>query len=365
MLRLVFAIMMVLHGVIHAMGFFQAFKYSSLTQLPINISKPIGLLWLLASMLCITVTLLYLNKKEWWWYLGILAALLSQTLIIIYWKEAKFGTLPNVILLIVALASFANQQFHKKVAVESKYILQSVTYTPHVLKRQDIEYLPDIVQKWLEASNVIDKDKTVLSRLKQVGEMRMEPGSGWMPFSATQYVNLQKPSFLWVTNVDFYGMKLVGRDKLQDGESEMLIKFASLVPVVDEGHDSKINSGAMVRFLAEICWYPSAAINEYIVWEALDSSSAKATLTLGGISVSGIFHFNDNGSLKYFVANRYYGGSDSSELEEWMVTIDDYKFFKDICIPYKSHVTWRLPSGDFDWLKLEITDLEFNNGQLY
>ena len=365
MLRWVFVGTLVLHGMIHAMGFAQAFNYSNLPRLPLQISKPFGLLWLLASILCMTAALLYLNKKEWWWYFGILTVLVSQVLILVYWKDAKFGTLLNIVLFAVAIASFANQQFHKKVAAESQSILQSATISPQILKRQDIEHLPDIVQKWMEVSNVIGKRRTVKARLKQVGVMKMKPDSDWLPFVATQYVNLETPSFVWMTNVDFHGINLVGRDKLQDGESEMLIKLASLVPVVQEGHNTKINTGAMVRFLAEICWFPSAAINEYISWEAVDSSSARATLNLGGTSVSGIFNFNNNGTLKSFEANRFYGGSQNAKSERWVVIIEDYKSFKDISIPYKSNVSWKLPTGDFNWLKLEITHLEYNIGQLY
>lgn len=45
---------------------------------------------------------------------------------------------------------------------------------------------------------------------------------------------------------------------LQDGQGEMLIKLLSLVNVVNEKHNDQINTGTLIRFLGEICWFPSS-----------------------------------------------------------------------------------------------------------
>ncbi|GAA4941166.1 hypothetical protein GCM10023314_12670 [Algibacter agarivorans] len=38
----------------------------------------------------------------------------------------------------------------------------------------------------------------------------------------------------------------------------------------------------------------------------------------------------------------------------------DHKVFNGYKIPYKYEVSWQLKEGDFNWLNLEITDLEYN-----
>ena len=58
----------------------------------------------------------------------------------------------------------------------------------------------------------------------------------------------------------------------------MLIKFLSLVPIADAEGDI-INQGAMVRYLAEIVSFPTAALADYISWEEVDSVTAKAKIT--------------------------------------------------------------------------------------
>ncbi|MDH3712097.1 MAG: hypothetical protein OER04_19580, partial [Cyclobacteriaceae bacterium] len=66
------------------------------------------------------------------------------------------------------------------------------------------------------------------------------------------------------------------------------------------------------------------------------------------------------GQLISFETQRYYGGDKDAQLQTWLIEMLDYKEFQRIIIPYKCRVTWILPDGDFNWLNLEITELEFN-----
>jgi len=191
--------------------------------------------------------------------------------------------------------------------------------------------------------------------------MRTKPENKWMPFTATQIFNVEKPAFVWNTQVQALPfISLYGRDKLYQEHGSMLIKLEALIPIVNDAENSQINSGAMIRFLAEICWFPSAALNNYIVWEALDETSAKATLTINGKSVSGIFKFSKEGHITSLEAKRFYGGKTDSKLETWLIEMTSHKTFNNIKIPNKSSVSWKLKEGDFNWLKLEIIALERN-----
>ena len=79
----------------------------------------------------------------------------------------------------------------------------------------------------------------------------------------------------------------------------------------------------------------------------------------GGTTASGIFYFTTNGDLEKFEADRYYINQNESSLEKWQVTCIAYKTFDGIRIPVKNNVTWKLRDGDFTWLELEITDIQF------
>ena len=315
-MKFVFGFILLLHALIHVMGFAKAFQLANINQLTQSIPKPIGMLWLFTALLFVVTLILFLLKKEWWFIIAIVAVIVSQTLIILFWKDAKFGTILNIIILLVSISTYGNYQFNKMVQKESKQILQNsqVENLP-VISKDDINHLPKTVQKWMKNSGAIGKEKIVSVRLQQTGTMRTKPESKWMLFTAKQYFNVENPAFIWTTKADAMPIiNMVGRDKLYEGEGEMLIKLGSLIPVVDEGKNDKINQGAMIRFLAEMCWFPSAALNDYIFWEIIDDTSAKAILTINNKSASGVFTFSTEGDLVSFEAERYYGGKNNSKL---------------------------------------------------
>ena len=357
----VFAIIVGLHGLIHIMGFVSAFFSTSMDKQVMGISKPIGSLWLVAFILFLVAATQFLGNSNWF-YLAFIAVFLSQVLIVYAWKDAKFGTIPNLLIAIVATSALGTHRFKTMVKQETEAIVLENNYSnTNIVTRADLKHLPEIVQLWLTNSGILDKEGVETVKLKQTGIMRTKPNGNWMPFNATQYFNTKNPSFVWSTTVEAMPViSMIGRDKLIKGKGEMLIKLAGLFPVVDISDNKKINSGSMIRYLSEICWFPSAALKEYIAWEAIGSNAAKAIFTYNSQSVSGIFTFNEDGELISFKAQRYYGGGEKAKVESWLVETKSLKKFNGIKIPNKSTVTWQLETGNFHWLTVEITDLEFN-----
>ena len=365
-MKYTFGFILIIHGLIHINGFINAFYSADLNHQILGISNPIGLLWLIVFILFVVSASQFISNKKWF-YFAFLAIFVSQILIIITWKEAKFGTITNLIILLVSLSAFTNHRFQKMVEIESTEILSNVIYTTSkFISEKDLDHLPDIIKKWLRNAKVIGDKEILTVRLKQKGEMRTKPKSKWMPFGATQYFNIKNPSFVWTTNVAAMPfLNMTGRDKLKDGNGEMLIKLAGLIPVVNESKNDKINFGAMIRYLAEICWFPSAALNNYMTWKSIDETSAKATFKYNDHSVLGVFSFSTKGDFISFEADRYYGGTKDATLESWLVEAISYKEFNGLKIPNKCKVTWKLPKGNFNWLNLEVTDIEFNPSKLY
>ena len=356
-------ILLLLHALIHLMGFAKAFNLAEINELTLRISRPMGTVWLLSGLLFI-VTAVLLIKNEVWWMPGIPALVLSQVLIVIYWQDAKFGTLGNVILLVVAIFAYASWSFQRHNQLYVNELLQysknneKPTVTPDML-----QHLPPIIQKWLNTSNIIGTNVIKAVHLEQVGEMRTSLGGKWMPVHAEQWFTTEAPGFLWLADVTAApGIKIKGRDRYLNGEGHMLIKLMSLFPVAN-AHGPETDQGALLRYLAEIIWFPSAALSKQIQWEPLDSSSAKATMQYGHITDSGIFRFNPEGQFRSFEAWRYYDRKEGATLENWHIEADPkgYRKFNGILVPARAEVTWKLKEGDFTWFKLEIKELAFNN----
>jgi hypothetical protein len=158
---------------------------------------------------------------------------------------------------------------------------------------------------------------------------------------------------------------VTGRDRYYEGKGNMLIKLASVVTVAD-GKGDEINQGTLLRFLNEVMWFPSAVLNNYIYWEEIDNNSARATMNYGEVTASAVFYFDQNGALVNMTADRYADMGDGKfSLEKWATPITGYKRINNILIPYKGTGKWHFKNGDFEYIKLEITDIEYNNPSLY
>jgi hypothetical protein len=362
MLRVLFAGVVLLHGIIHLMGFMKAFRLADLSQLQHDISRPMGVMWLLTAVLLIMSSGAILLKREWWWVLAAPALVFSQILIVLSWSDAKFGTIANIIVLIPSVIGYGFWNFNRMVDRELESLLAVPASEKRVLTGEMISGVPPAVRKWLERSNVVGKEIARTVQLRQTGQMRSEPGGRWMAVDANQWFITGKPGFLWKADVAAApGISMVGRDKYVDGKGFLLIKALGWFAVADaKGPD--VDQGTMLRYLAEICWFPAAALDDCIRWREIDSLSAEATMSYAGVTASGIFRFDGSGDLKGFEARRYYHRETGSTLEDWVVQIEPegYTEFEGVRVPARSAVTWRLKDGDFTWFKLQITDIRYN-----
>ena len=134
--------------------------------------------------------------------------------------------------------------------------------------------------------------------------------------------------------------------------------------MANDGPNLQINEAALQRFLGEMVWYPSAALSDYVIWKDLGPQTAKSTMTLDGLSVSGIFTFDKDGHVKNFSALRYQGSGPEAKRSEWKVNVTSIKEFDGIMVPASGEVTWKLDSGDWTWAKFEIQDCTFNPKQV-
>lgn len=364
-MKIALSILLLAHGLFHLLGFVKAYGLSHIQQLSQPISKSMGLAWLVASLLFIAVSILMLLKKEWWPILAIIAVVVSQILMLIFWEDTKFGTIVNIVLLVISISAYGSYRFQQIARQEGIDILQNQSITTSSFINQDaIRELPLIVQKWMAFSGIIGQPKSHTVRIRQRGELKTAPNGKWMPFTAEQYINTNNPSYVWISHIKANSLLYMeGRDKLEKGKGQMLIKLYGLFPVVNEANNEKIDLGSLQRYLAEMCWFPSAALNDNVLWEAIGQNSAKATLKAHGKEVSGIFTFDHNGKITAFETRRYYGGDQDAKLETWHIEMLDFKEFEGIKIPNKCKVTWKLNDGNFNWLNLEIIELEYNKNQ--
>lgn len=108
-------IIMFAHGAIHLMGIAKAYNLAPVKALTQRISKLHGWAWLVGTVLFISAAFMFLSQNEWWWISSAAAICISQLLIFKYWRDAKFGTIANVIILAATVAGFSVWFFNKSI----------------------------------------------------------------------------------------------------------------------------------------------------------------------------------------------------------------------------------------------------------
>lgn len=366
-MRFAYIAIVILHGLIHLLGFVKGYGFKEVKELSLPISRIMGLFWLLASIMYLLYGYLLIVGNKYTWLIGFIAVLLSQILVIIFWKDAKYATILNIIILIVSTMSLGHYNFQKQIQEETNGILNSFKEPKgKVVSEKDIDDLPEPVQKWIRHTGIMGKSFINLGKVTQQAEMKMKPGQEkWMRANALQYTSIDDPAFIWTVDLKMNQvMYIKGRDKFENGKGEMLIKMNSLFNIVDE-RGEKLDEGTIQRYLGELVWFPSLALSPYITWEQVSDTSAIATMNYKGTSGSGTFFFNSDGDFIKYSAMRYQGNEPDAKRYEWVLLVKDYKTFEGVRVPAKMTATWKLDEGDWTWLKLEITDLKYNENALH
>ncbi|RIH64330.1 hypothetical protein D1164_14645 [Mariniphaga sediminis] len=362
-MKYIFIVIVLIHGLIHILGFLKGFELKEVKELTLPISRQMGVLWLTSALLFLTYCVLFLTNSKYSWFIGLVAVAISQILIIMFWKDAKFGTIPNMLILVVSIVSLSYYNFQNLVQRETNHLLsQNVSTKDKILNESDIKELPEPVKNWIRNSGAIGKPFISIGKVTQKAEMKMKAEQeNWLTATAIQYTTIDNPAFIWSVDVKMNSLlNFQGRDKFENGKGEMLIKMNSLINVVNE-HGEKLNEGTLQRYLGEMVWFPSLALSPHITWEQINDTTANATMSYEGNKGNGTFYFNKNGDIIKFSALRYNGNNADAKRHEWIMNISEYNTFEGIEVPSKMTATWKLPEGDWTWLKLEITDIKYND----
>ncbi len=364
-MKYIFSVVIFLHSAIHLLGFVKGFQWAPVEALTADISKSAALFWLLAFLLFFVAGVGLFTGESYWMVAALVAIIISSVLITGVWSDAKWGMVPNVILIFMVAGAFSSCSMNRMIERETDEILGRANQTEKVVTEEDISHLPAPVSNWLRTTGMLNKPEIQTVWVKQRALLKMKPEQKeWYTALAQQHVITHDPSFIWMVEMDMSPLvKIKGRDRYVDGRGEMLIKMNSLINVVNE-KGPQMDEGTLQRFLGELVWYPSVAVSPYISWEELDDYSARATMTWKGVTGSGVFYFDKEYNFIKFEALRYMGNKEDAPKYPWIITVDDYAVFDGIKVPSRMQATWKLDEGDWTWLKLVIEDLRYNIDEL-
>lgn len=282
-------------------------------------------------------------------------------LLINYW----WIILTGLIVLIVIAFFLGNLQMNRKISKELELLMhiseeKSAENSSTVILEEDLKKLPKPVKKWLEFVGVVGQEKIRTVSFSQGGEMRLEPNQEkWMKPVAKQYVRVDKPGYLWHVDIPMIPLlNTKGRDLFYEGKGSMEIRIGTLIPVVNEESNEKLNESSLHRFLLELPWYPTAAVEEYMTWEEIDKESAKGILSYEGMTVEAIFYFDGDGSLIRVESLRYKERDEGAKRIPCIGEIKGHSVVEGLKIPNRINITWIINGEPFTWYKLENFDMK-------
>ena len=357
-MKIAFAIFLLLHGLIHLMGFFKAFGFAEIPQLSQKFSKPEGLLWLTVFLAFAVAGVLFLMKSNFWFWVAIAAVVVSQVLIFVNWQDVKFGTFANLIIIIVALLAIAGWNFERKFKKDVFQSFEKVGISEEIISENDIAQLPIPVQNYLKYVDVIGKAKISNAKAIFKGEMR-EKGKDWFAFTSEQYNYFEDPTRLFFMKANFKGLPTQGYHRYKDRKASMDIKLLSIFPVVNI-NDPEMYKTETVTFFNDMCLFaPAALIDAKIEWETIDAHTVKATYSNIGAPISAILYFNAKGQLINFVSDDRMDVN-SKQTIPFSTPVHKYGKINGYNLPVVGDAVYHFPDGDFVYGKFYLQDVQYN-----
>jgi hypothetical protein len=347
------------HALIHLLGFLKAFQFAEINQLTQNISKPMGILWLIALILFLAAAIQLISNHDLWWITALAAVILSQVLIILFWQDAKFGTIANIIILLAVIAGYGFWSFENIFNNDVAVGLETISkIEKNLLTEKDIEHLPLPVQKYLRYAGVINKEKIYNVRIIFGVEMR-EKGKDWFKATSVQYNFFDEPTRLFYMQAKMFGMTIPGYHRFSEAKATMDIRLFGLFPIVKQSGDI-INKTETVTLFNDMClMVPATLIDKRIQWEPIDSLTTKAIFTNRGITISAILYFNEVGQLINFTSDDRTAISDMKQYR-FSTPVKDYRNINGINVPTYGEAIWQYPDGEFIYGKFNLKTIQYN-----
>lgn len=224
----------------------------------------------------------------------------------------------------------------------------------------DIKNLPAPVQKYFRHCGFIGKKKmSYMSAVYKDVDFSMERNGANMPIDYTQYNFVTKPDRLALIESSMFGVPFNGYDYYLRGEGGMKGVIGKCITIFDT-RGEEMNKACLVTWLAEALIVPNAALQNFVKWNEIDDTHAKAEVNFYGISVSGIFQFSDQGEMISFTTNdRSVAENDGTfTYVPWTAECDNYKETDGILHPTQFRAVWNYEDGDyiyFDGNDIKIT----------
>lgn len=229
-----------------------------------------------------------------------------------------------------------------------------------VFTEQDIANLPSSVQRYYRYCGFLGKPKMANMRA-YYDDVDFVLNNRKLKIKYTQYNFSVEPVRVAYIDAGLYGIPFEGLDAYTDGTGVMKGVLAKGFTLFDQRGGS-MDRSSLVTCLAESLLIPQLALQDFITWEEIDATHAKAAISYYGISAGGIFEFSDQGEMIRFTTGdrEYMDTHGRRHAAEWSAVCGDYQEVNGIKSPSTLKAIWHLATGDLIYFDGRGTVIEYD-----
>jgi hypothetical protein len=359
-----FAILLVIHGLIHLLGAAKAFGWAELPQLTQPISPAFGVLWVVSALLFLAAAVSLFVWPRGWWAIGAIAVVVSMIVIVPSWTDAKIGALANAVVLVGVVFGFLSQG---PVSLRAEYDQDVETYvsvpvsaTP--LTDADLAHLPPPVERYLRTAGVVGQPRVHNFRVRMHGRIRGDRNARWMPLSAVQYNVVDPAARMFYLIASMFAIPVQGYHRYVGSTASMRVKAAALVPVAAAAGREMTRSETVTLFNDMCLMAPATLIGPAIEWDASDARTARARFTNAGHTIQAELSFNEAGELTNFISDDRYAVSSDGTMRSlrWSTPVAAYRQYGPVRLFSRGEGRWQEPEGEYAYIELTIDDVQYN-----
>jgi hypothetical protein len=238
---------------------------------------------------------------------------------------------------------------------------QTVNLSPGILTENDLQHLPQIVQRYLRNAGAVGKEKVLSMRAVLGGGIRSKPEESWMKLTSVQYNFFDNPVRVFYIKALRSGIPAMGLHIYKNGKASFVVKLLGLFRIID-AKGEKLDQGETVTVFNDMCLLaPSTLISKNIQWEETDPLSVMAKFTNGNITISALLIFNERGELINFISNdRYETNGKKYSNYPWLTPVSEYKEFDGYKLCSRASADYQRPDGAFSYAQFILEEVEYN-----
>ncbi len=364
MLRIALLVLLVVHGLIHLLGFAKAFGFAALPQLRQPIRPPMGLVWLAAALALLVAAALLAFDVRAWWIAATIGVVISQIAIASAWRDAKAGSLANVILLVPVALSFLDA---RSTSLRSRYADEAAAAlaAPHAdapaVTEADLATLPPAVATYLRRVGVVGRPPTRELVMRFRGQLRSAPDAPWMDVTGTQVSTFgDEPTRRFFVEGAMKGVPFQAFHRFVGPDATMEVRAAALVTMAF-ARGPEMNQSETVTILNDMCMLaPSTLLDRHVRFESMqDARTVRVSLERRGITVSAVLDFDAEGDLVRFTSDDRYLSADGKAFarHRWVTPLHDYGDLGGLRLARHGEALWERPEGPLEYARFEILEL--------